>query len=121
MTLSSLASVASILGFFVTFVSIAFSARKYIQIRERDHKAERFNTYHKLIKHIGSGADQDGVMTITSQMAFIYELRNFPEYTALTKTVLAQLELMWKKGEKDHIYSVLKNSIDDTLLELSKT
>ncbi|KQA22492.1 hypothetical protein AAY55_17080 [Vibrio metoecus] len=120
-SLSDLASIATVLGLLVTLVSIAFSAKKYIQIRESAQKSERFNTYHKLIKHVGSGVDQDGVMGITSQMAYIYELRNFPEYSALTQTVLLQLKVMWKQGEKEHVYNVLKECIDDTLAALNKT
>lgn len=57
-------------------------------------------------------------MAITSQIAYIYELRNFPEYAELTKTLLNRLDIMWKKGEENDIYVVLNTAIKDTISQL---
>ncbi len=118
LTLSTWASITGIGAFFITLFSIAFAAWRFIKLREKDQKSDRFITYHKLVKHIGSGADEHGVMAITSQIAYIYELRNFPEYSDLTKTLLNRLDTMWKKGEKDETYEVLSAAIKDTLQQL---
>ena len=55
-------------------------------------------------------------MTNVSQLAYIYELRNFPEYKHLTETVLGLLRKQW---EDEEMKPELWRAIDDTLLALS--
>jgi len=118
MNIESLVSIASIGAFLVTLISIAFSARKYLQQKETDQRSQRFITYHGLVHAISSGTSPNGVMAITSQIAYLYELRNYPEYSALTYTVLEKLKQLWRDNESPEKYAPLKEAIDDTLAAL---
>lgn len=120
MTLTDIASVATIGAFLVAIGSLAFSARRYISITEKTQESERFEIYHELIKTISKGTDGDGVLKLASQIAYIYELRNFPEYKDLTETLLNQLRQQWSTGESDKVLARLKDAIDDTLAELQR-
>ena len=54
-------------------------------------------------------------MKLTSQLAYEYELRNFPEYAALTETVLGLLRKEWGAREDGDKKLDLLKGIDDTL------
>ncbi|NIY91151.1 hypothetical protein [Vibrio diazotrophicus] len=120
MTLNDIASVATIGAFLVAICSLAFSAKRYISITEKTQKSERFEIYHELIKTISKGIDADGVLKLASQIAYIYELRNFPEYKNLTENILNQLRQQWSTGESDKVFTRLKDAIDDTLSDLQR-
>ena len=115
MSLSDAASIATIAAFLVTLISIAFSARRFIIIREKEQESQRFTTYHRLIKTISKGSDEEGVLKLASQLAYIYELRNFPEYSDLTENLLNRLRVQWSKNEAGDTLEQLKEAIDDTL------
>ncbi|EGQ8107655.1 hypothetical protein I7096_005099 [Vibrio parahaemolyticus] len=121
MSLSDLASWATIGAFLISLVSIAFSAKRYLSIREKELASERFTRYHDLIKAISKGADADGDLKMVSQIAYIYELRNFPEYSDLTKSTLLRLSEEWQTNnphkEKDR---VLNTAIDETIFAVNK-
>lgn len=57
-------------------------------------------------------------MSLASQTAYIYELRNYPEYSALTKSIFKLLLEQWEEAEKPETIAILKTSIDDTLANL---
>lgn len=119
MDLENLVAIASVGAFVVSLISLAFSARKYVAQREKDQNSERFQTYHGLIKVISSGNDSTGLMPLTSQIAFIYELRNYPEYAELSKTVLNTLREQWKTNEKPEKFERLQMAINDTLTSIN--
>ncbi|WP_025565801.1 hypothetical protein [Psychromonas sp. SP041] len=120
MTLTDIASIATIGAFLIAIGSLAFSARRYITITEKTQESERFEIYHELIKTISKGSDRDGVLKLASQIAYIYELRNFPEYQDLTENLLNQLRQQWSAGGTDKNFVRLNESIDDTLAELQR-
>ncbi|WP_331775448.1 hypothetical protein [Sulfurospirillum sp. 1612] len=115
MTLSDYASIATIGAFLVTLISLAFSAKRYLDIRTREEEVFRFKTYHRLLKTISKGSDENGILKLVSQVAYIYELRNFPEYKDLTKKTLNQLRKEWSHDEASDIKPLLKEAIDDTI------
>lgn len=116
------ASIATIGAFLVTLISIAFSAKRYLNIKSREEEVSRFETYHKLLKTISKGSDEDGILKLVSQIAYIYELRNFPEYKELTKKTLNKLKEEWSKNGPPNTQPSLKEAIDDTIsyIEASK-
>ncbi len=120
MTLTDISSIATIGAFLIAVGSLAFSARRYISITEKTQESERFEIYHELIKTISKGSDGDGLLKLASQIAYIYELRNFPEYQDLTENLLNQLRHQWSTGESDKTFTRLKDAIDDTLAELQR-
>ncbi|QFU06326.1 hypothetical protein FIU82_15160 [Pseudoalteromonas sp. THAF3] len=120
MLVSDLAAITTVIAFFVTLISILFSARRYISIRNQELASERFKTYHGIVKAVSKGSDEDGVLKLVSQVDYIYELRNFKEYSELSQNLLGQLRERWKHGEDPAVYKTLKEAIDDTLSALQK-
>ena len=115
MTLNELAVWATLGAFVAPLVALAFSARRWLAIRGSELEAERFKTYHQLVHSISAGASEYGPMKLTSQLAYVYELRNFPEYAALTETVLGLLRKEWGAREDGDKKLDLLKGIDDTL------
>lgn len=117
MTLNDLAVWATVGAFIFPLVSLAFSARRWLAIRDAELKAARFQTYHGLIHNISSGTSERGAMKLTSQIAYLYELRNFPEYAHLTRTILTLLRKEWAEREAGQMKVELVKAIDEALVQ----
>ncbi len=120
MTLNDLAVWATLGAFIVPLIALAFSARRWLTIRSTELKSERFQTYHKLVHSISTGTNEYGVMKLTSQIAFVFELRNFLEYSELTKTVLGLLRKEWGQKEDGEKKTELLKAINETLAHLER-
>lgn len=119
MNLGDFASVATIAALVVSLVSLAISGHHYIDMRKREQKHEMFTIYHGLIRNISRGTDAAGPLKLASQLAYIYELRNFPEYADLTKSILMLLRTEWKQNDPDNPNNRrLSAAIDETLAYL---
>ena len=118
MTLNDLAVWATVGAFIVPLISLAFSARRWLAIRDTELKAARFQTYHGLVHSISSGTNERGVMKLRSQIAYVYELRNFPEYAQLTNTVLTLLRKEWTERKSGQLKVELVKAIDETLVQI---
>lgn len=118
MGLQDMAAIATILALLVSLVSIAFSARRYLDIRERDQEKERFERYHNILKTISKGSDAEGSLKLISQIAFIAELVRFPEYSASSQQALRLLRDEWSRKEPEIVKKPLISTIDETLSEL---
>ena len=119
MTLNDLVVWATVGAFIVPLISLAFSARRWLVIRGNELKTRRFETYHRLVHSVSTGASEHGQMKLASQLAFLYELRNFPEYATLTHAVLGLLRNEWAEREAGTKKAELMKGIDDTLSFLS--
>jgi len=90
----------AILGLLVPLVAICFSAWRYLSDRRETSAREQFHLYHRIIAEISRGADDRGIAhKLVNQLAYIHELRNFPEYGALTCDLLTRLKLEWQSNE----------------------
>lgn len=118
MTLNDLAIWATLGAFIVPLISLAFSGYRWLGIRESELKAVRFQTYHRLIHNISVGKSEHGSMKLASQLAYIFELRNFPEYAALTIDVLRLLRKEWSEREEGEKKDELLKGVDATLTVL---
>jgi hypothetical protein len=121
MDLNGLATWATIGAFILSIVSLAFSAHRWLAIRKLELKAQRFEIYHGLVHSASSGTIDHGPMKLTSQVAYVFELRNFPEYSSLTETVLRLLRVQWGDSEIGQMKRELIRAIDDTLAHLQKS
>jgi hypothetical protein len=111
---SEIAVLTELTAILLSIGVLAFSAWRYTSIKASELKESRFNKYHQLIKAISKGADQEGLMKIQSQRAFIYELRNFPEYKDLTIKLLKHLLDDWTHAQATNLH-LLKEEVDDTV------
>lgn len=119
MTLNELAVWATLGAFILPLISLAFSGKQWLSIRDTEFRTQRFQTYHVLIHSISTGMN-GGVMKLTSQIAYIYELRNFPEYSEVTEITLELLRKEWGERETASMKRELLEAIDGTLAHLQK-
>ncbi len=112
----------AILGLVVPLLAICFSAWRYISERRETLAREQFQIYHRLIADISRGQDEHGVdHKLVSQLAYIHELRNFPEYGALTRDVLHRLRKEWKTNSPDSTANIpLAAAIEGTVAHLER-
>lgn len=106
----------TILAFLLSVAVLAFSAYRYVTVRRDELRNQRYEQYHTLLMKVSRGTDDQGLMKLVSQRAFIYELRHFPEYSALTKRLLESLLSDWKKDPDKN--AILSFEIQDTIKAL---
>ncbi len=106
----------TVLTFLLSVMVLAFSAVRYVSLRRDELKHQRYEQYHSLLLKVSRGSDTQGPLKLVSQRAFIYELRHFPEYSALTKRLLESLLSEWK-GDPDK-NAKLTFEIQDTIKSL---
>ena len=103
----------TVLAFLLSVVVLAFSAYRYVSFRRDEFRSKRYEQYHSLLLKISRGVDTQGPLKLVSQRAFIYELRHFPEYSALTKRLLESLLSEWKEDPDKN--AKLTFEIQDTI------
>ena len=114
--LNGIGITVAVLTFLLSLGALAFSAWHYVTIRRAELRNTRYEQYHALLLKVSSGADQQGLLKLVSQRAFIYELRHFPEYSALTKRLLESLLSEWKEDPDKS--TKLTFEIQDTIQSL---
>ncbi|SUI69804.1 hypothetical protein [Shewanella morhuae] len=95
--LNEIGAISTILAFIFSVAVLAFSAYRYVSLRQDELKNQRYERYHLLLRNISQGHDFSGVLKLVSQRAFIYELRHFPEYKSLTIRLLESLLIEWQE------------------------
>ncbi|MFT4063376.1 hypothetical protein [Paraburkholderia sp.] len=94
---AAVALLLAIFGLVIPLFAICFSAWRYVSERQETLAREQFQLYHRLIADISRGQDEHGIdHKLVSQLAYIHELRNFPEYGALTRDLLHRLVGEWQ-------------------------
>ena len=116
--LQNLAAIATILALLVSLGTLAFSARRYLVIREREQEKERFARFHEMLKTVSKVSDSDGPLKLVSQIAYINELARYPEYSSITEQSLNLLRSEWSEKEPEKIKRALVYAIDEVLATL---
>lgn len=106
----------TVLAFLLSLGVLAFSAYRYVTVRRDELRNQRYERYHTLLMKVSRGTDDQGLMKQVSQRAFIYELRHFPEYSALTRRLLESLLSEWKNDPDKN--AKLSFEIQDTIKSL---
>lgn len=106
----------TVLAFLLSVIVLAFSAFRYVSVRRDELQSQRYEKYHSLLLKISRGSDDQGILKLVSQRAFIYELRHFPEYSALTTRLLESLLNEWKEDPDKN--AKLTFEIQDTIRAL---
>lgn len=75
--LGQLAAGVTIFAFVVSFGTLAFSAYRYVAGVRQNQEKVRFTTYHRLLRIVSTGYDEQGLLKLVSQIAYIHELTNF--------------------------------------------
>ena len=111
--LNEIGVVVTVLTFLLSIAALSFSAYRYVTVRRDELRNQRYEQYHALLMKVSRGIDEQGVMKLVSQRAFIYELRHFPEYGALTKRLLESLLDDWKDDRAKN--EILSSEIRETI------
>ena len=106
----------TVLTFLLSVAVLAFSALRYVSVRRDELRNLRYEQYHALLLKVSRGTDGQGLLKLVSLRAFIYELRHFPEYSALTKRLLESLLSEWKEDPEKS--AKLTFEIQDTIKAL---
>ena len=106
----------TVLTFLLSVAVLAFSALRYVTVRRDELRSLRYEQYHELLLKVSRGTDGQGLLKLVSQRAFIYELRHFPEYKALTNRLLESLLSEWKEDPEKS--TKLTFEIHDTIKAL---
>ncbi len=114
--LNEIGVLVTALTFLLSIAALSFSAYRYVTVRRDELRNQRYEQYHTLLMKISRGIDEQGGMKLVSQRAFIYELRHFPEYGALTKRLLESLLDDWKDDRAKN--EILSSEIRETISAL---
>lgn len=106
----------TVLTFLLSVAALSFSALRYVTVRRDELRNLRYEQYHALLLKVSRGTDDQGLLKLVSQRAFIYELRHFPEYSALTKRLLESLLSEWTEDPEKS--AKLTFEIQDTIRAL---
>ena len=92
-------AIGAILGictFLISFASLASSAWRFVAVRRGEQAQREFDNYHKLIGEMVGGVRVNQQMKIDSQIAIVFELRNFPNYGPVSVRILTALREEWR-------------------------
>jgi hypothetical protein len=88
-----IATSGSIIGLIISTIS-ANNDRKLM------YRQQRFENFHKLLSDLVEGREGQKKPRIDSQIAVVYELRNYPEYRELSLRILEALHNTWINNPK---------------------
>lgn len=103
--------VIGICAFLVSFASLAWSAWRFVAVRREEQAQKRFENYHRLIGELVGGVRSNQHMKLDSQIAVIFELRNFLEYGEVTTRILTALNEEWRDSGKPRLQDEMQRTI----------
>ena len=114
---SSLVPTISLFIAAVSLGALAFSGVRYALDRSRQLRQQRFENYHSLLSDLVEGRKGQTVPRLDSQVAVVYELRNYREYREVSIRILKGLKTFWSDNPKN---ARLIKEIDYTLEKLRR-
>jgi hypothetical protein len=114
---SSLIQTISLFIAALSLGALAFSGVSYALNRSRQLRQQRFENYHNLLSDLVEGRKGQKVPRLDSQIAVVYELRNYREYREVSIRILEGLKSVWSDNPKN---ARLTKEIDYTLEKLRK-
>jgi len=88
---------AGALGLIFVVVPLMWSVWQYLRFKRQELRAERFKTYHDLIKQLVEREEADKPKMLDRQLAVVFELRRFPEYFEPSLRIIKGLREGWSK------------------------
>ena len=102
---------AGALGLIFVVIPIAWSAWRYLWIKRQELLADRFKTYHGLIKELVEPESSDKQMMLDRQIAIVFELRRFHEYFEPSLSILKGNRELW--GQNPDMATKVKRLMDE--------
>ena len=94
--LTEITVVATVIPIIISMLVLAFSALKYVRNRKQELKQKQFENYHMILDWLVAG--KDGHILLDSQIACIYELRNYKQYKDVSLRILEGLKKTWSNN-----------------------
>jgi hypothetical protein len=116
--LGDVAAFVTVVAFVISFATLAFSAYRYVAGLRQAQEKTRFTTYHRLLRIVSTGHDEQGLLKLVSQIAYIHELTNFRKYDSVTYRVLRYLRREWIQKENNK--PALAGEIDRALKRIER-
>lgn len=116
--LGDVAALVTVVAFVISFATLAFSAYRYVAGLRQAQEKTRFTTYHRLLRIVSTGHDEQGLLKLVSQIAYIHELTNFRKYDPVTYRVLRHLRQEWIQKEQNK--PALAGEIDRALKRIER-
>ena len=87
----------------IAVIAVIFSIFQYVGTKKAEERRFAFQTYHKLIADLVGADKKEGTPKLDSQIAVIYELRNYESYSDASLRILKGLKETWKETEHRRI------------------
>jgi len=109
-------SVITVAGAAISFI---VGLVKYLDQRKREELTTRFKTFHELMGPIvARGERPNEGLALSQQVAAVYELQHFKDYSYASVPILEDLRARW--GKEKETPQLLLRAIDDTLKVLQQ-
>ena len=82
-------------------IAVAVSAWRFASDHRQAHRQQRFENYHRLINELVQGREGQKHPKLDSQIAIIFELRNYKEYGDLTRRLIDGLRSTWPETNQN--------------------
>lgn len=108
-------SIMTVAGAAISFV-VGFI--KYVDQRNREERTKRYELFHDLMRRVSArGETSSDGLPLTQQLAAIYELQHFKEYSYASIPILEHLRMHFA-GAPPQASAALLTAIDATLAKL---
>ena len=111
------AVIVALIGTIPPLIFLIFSSWRYVSDRRSQLRQQRFENYHSLVSDLVEGKKGQQAPRLDSQIAVVYELRNYREYREVSIRILEGLKSVWSDEPKN---ARLIAEIDYTLERLRK-
>ena len=106
-------SVITVAGAAISFI-VGFI--KYLDQRNREERTKRYELFHDLMRRISAQGEKPGDgLPLTQQLAAIYELQHFKEYSYAATPILEHIQTHFAESKSAE---PLLKAITSTLIEL---
>jgi len=95
-------------------ISFVVGLVKYLDQRKREERTTRFKMFHDLMGPIvARGERPNEGLALSQQVAAVYELQHFKDYSYASVPILEDMRARWEKDRETP--QLLLRAIDDTL------
>ena len=99
-------------------ISFGVGFIKYLDQRSREERTKRYELFHDLMRRVSAQGDKPGDgLPLTQQLAAIYELRQFTEYSYASVPILQHIRSHFANPKAA---AAVLHAIDDTLAKLQR-
>jgi hypothetical protein len=92
--------IVALIGTIPPLIALIVSSLLYVLDRRSQLRQQRFENYHSLMSDLVEGRKGQQVPRLDSQIAVVYELRNYREYREVSIRILEGIKSVWSDNPK---------------------